>query len=997
MRQFAIFLVCAGFSVALQAQVLQSYVNYGAVYDPAQIPQAVVNFTNRGTIQISLATGSSDVSAQPFETFATLNFVNKPGTFWNSGTMVASPGWRFVHKPLSTGRRQMASSFICENGAIVLGLDPVIYVYWTYEDVPYTLPPVVAPVQPSYLIVWATNIVVRGGISGSGSGTRASLVVGPNGVMELRGVNVDLKYAGIEVLPVWATPIGSGYIGDPPTNFVPDIAIQDVYWAATNFTENFRLNSAALWNGITAQSPSVPANPVASPGFELFYPIADSYVDIPDGAWLPVVVTNVSGSPTNIPGVGTNLLLVRDFEVIQIALPTNIMKGAIFADVGPGVGIALGFTNATELGRTAVVLLGGYVTNVVTLESDLAFIYIEDTLASSTNRGLVWNLTGAGSEVMTARPVNYYIDRQPWGYGLPGDGVPEPYFFVRSGVGAYLQDPSLIGYDFVTNASVPNGDCSAYGSYVDNVVSRPSPLPGATVTNLPGRLSITASNLDLSFTRIRGEGFVRITAENLVSTTNAVIDCENLFFDLDNKKGTVLAQNLARSQAGVFRGEIYLWSAVWSNVALVIITNNYSLSNVTQEVISGDGTTNYVTNIVAVASPLTNQVSMRLHAFMVDARGLGVGAPVYVHEFVTRSTNTIVKDNLTVIQTLRLLGKSLSVDGAIVIPGTVPPVNPILVGYWDPIEPLRDWRFNCAPNLLYFTNRGTIQVANEAHFGDDMSRGYETFINSGTIRAASIHVRSMQVENRGLLQSDGYHELWADTVKLESGSTVAGGDFVLKSRVLKLNNYAAQVGAGVELWVTNTLSDAGPGSGNVISVGDGFRLFVKPQNGDLLGTEIQSAAPNVPAIEIVHIWAGTNRGAVPAGYSNNVAIGKLALRSRALYPRFYFAGTANGNAKNAIYVDVLDITELGPDFTNKIAIETNLVIYFAAANIGFTPPLRQGQVQLPEEFLDGQFGGRLRWASTYAGPGSSIEVVSNGVPIRVNLALRSSRIIDSDG
>jgi len=976
----------------LHAQVQDRYVNYGYVYDATQIPLAVVNFTNRGTIQIT--------NTQPFETFGTLNYVNKPGTFWNSGTMVASPGWRFTHKPLGSGVRQMASYFLCDNGAIIMGLDPgSLFVF--YENTTYPLPPVVAPVDPSYLIVWATNIVVRGGIVGSGGGTRASLVVGPNGLLELKGVNIDLTRAGIEVLPVWATPLGSLIVGDPPTNFIPDIAIQDVYWAQANFTDGYRLNSALIWNGVVAQSQDAPATPRPAPSFALYYPVADSYLDVPPGGWLTVTVTNVVGPTTNIPGTGGDIILITNYDaqvtLVDLLIPTNIIKGAVFADASPGFGIGVGFPGGSALGRTAAVLLSGGVTNVVTMESAAAYLYIEDTLASSTNRGLVWNWVGAGAEVMTARPVNYYLDRNPWSFGDPGNwGYPEPDFFLSSG--AYLLYPDQVGTDAVTNAFLPTGDYAAYSAYVDNVVSRPAPLPGATVTNLPGRVTITASNLDLSFTRIRGEGFIKITAENLISTTNAVIDCENLYFDLDNKKGTLVAQNLAKEQTRVFRGQVYLWSAVWSNTAIVILTNNYAISNITIEVPGPEGTTNYVTNFLAFVAPLTNQAGMRLHAFLVNATELGSEAPVYVHEFITRSTNAVIKDNITVIEKLLLLGKSLTVDGRITIPGTCPPVNPFEIGYWEPIVPLQNWCYTNAPNLIYLTNRGEISVYNEAHFGDDRPARFEYFGNFGTINAASILVRSVEIENTGLLQCAAYQELWADTVKLDSGQSTAGGDLVLKAKVVKLNNYRVQVGGCIEFVVTNSLADAGPASGNTISVQDGFRLLVKPQVGDLLGTTINSTAPNVPAIEIWHVWAGTNRGPTSAGYTNNVALGTLKLASRSWYPLFYFAGTAKGPEKNALYVDVLDISDLGLSYIDEIMIETNLVIYYAAARVGFTvPPHPNGQVQLPEEYLDGQFGGRLRWVRDYAGPSSSVAVLVDGKTVYMNRALRNSRVIDSDG
>jgi hypothetical protein len=88
---------------------------------------------------------------------------------------------------------------------------------------------------------------------------------------------------------------------------------------------------------------------------------------------------------------------------------------------------------------------------------------------------------------------------------------------------------------------------------------------------------------------------------------------------------------------------------------------------------------------------------------------------------------------------------------------------------------------------------------------------------------------------------------------------------------------------------------------------------------------------------------------------------------------------------------------LGAGYTNDLQIDPNLIIYYAAAKVGFTPPKSNGISQLPEEYLNGQFGGRLRWVSDFAGPNSSTDVVINGQTVKVNTALRNSQIIDSNG
>jgi len=345
-----------------------SYVNLGTVNTP-QVDAVI--FVNKGLFQAS--------TMMPYETWNTLHYTNAVGTYSGSGTMSGRPGFRFSTTSSLTGNRTMASSFYNDNGAVVIAND----------GSSFYVPCALASVGPSHLIVQATNIVVKGGTSGL---PKASLIVGANGEMELTGKNVGLTNSGLEVLPVWAETVGSR-TGE--TNFSPDIAISDLYWGRTNFTKDyFPLFSGSLWNGFAASAQGGPwpeVQPGGDPGFTIVNPWADSYINVlPDGI-ATVTITNSDGSTE------------------PYSFPTNVVKGAIFADAGPGMFVELGFYGPNLVGfNAAAVLFGVQVTNVVTAKMENAYLYLDDRLAYGGlgTTGILTSVIGC-PPWSTSRPANY--------------------------------------------------------------------------------------------------------------------------------------------------------------------------------------------------------------------------------------------------------------------------------------------------------------------------------------------------------------------------------------------------------------------------------------------------------------------------------------------------------------------------------------------------------------------------------------------------------------
>ena len=803
------------------------------------------------------------------------------------------------------------------------------------------------PVPPSYLWVDSSNIINHGTLS-----------VGANGWLKIVGSDVDLARGALEVTAIQPTGSFNGQ-----TNFINDVGISDIYWGQTNTYSFF---SPGVYNGRTAVAPPHqvqfgPGGPLFSTSFAVPQPLVYGYSNATD--LVRLTLTNIDGSTTNI------------------LFPTNIVKQAVFVGVrDPAVlsSVVTFFPSSTFTNpfQTVCVRLGLRSTNVISGQPDLTTLFFYDTLASETNRGLLVNVFGtAPPPYVTERPANYNLSRVDDGRfaaGSPGNITPDA---------AFLYDPLTFSNNVVI------GEYAGYAAQIDNLVSEPPPLTPGTVTNFPGRVQVYADTLDFRSTRVRGEGEVIVKANHLLSSSGAAVDCQNLSYTLGSTNGNLDVANLAKVSVTRLKGNLLAWSAVWTNFMTVILTNNYTVTNT------------FDSNGVAIATnsvpaPLTNTVVVDLYSLVLNGDNLLTTLPVITWELVTHSTNITISDSLTLVQSLLLDGQSFTLNGNLALSSTTLQNT---IGQ-SSVTSLLDWIYTNAPSLLFFTNNGTLSVPSEAHFGDDGPIPYLDFVNRGTLNGGSVSINSSYVGNSGLLSATvGPLDVKGAAGKFQNGQSTSRGDINFKFGGLKFNNHQLSAVGAINFTVTNGLSDAGPSSANVFRAQNGFKLLAPPGSGDLLGTTFQSQLPNFVAAD--HAWAAQDRGVSTAGYTDNTALGKLILTvqstTSAQFPLFRFKGVG---ATNGFYVDLLDLTGLSTNYVAMLEIDPGLTLYYASAKLSFTPPLNAaGLPQQPEEYLDGQFGGRLRWVSTFAGPNSSVDVVINGVTVPVNRALRFSKIIDSNG
>ncbi len=529
-------------------------------------------------------------------------------------------------------------------------------------------------------------------------------------------------------------------------------------------------------------------------------------------------------------------------------------------------------------------------------------------------------------------------------------------------------------------------------SYVD-VHCLPSTVetntPSTELTNylaaLPGRIQINASgNLDLTGTLISGQNFLQINAPSLLANiVNASVSSAYSDINVGVPGGNLVATNLVEPTVPAWSGTLQAWSTRY-----VIMTTN-SIITYTN---TGTGNVPVSTNSFAV----TNDYNV-----VIIANQAAPSTPSAVWNLILNGSNSIViSDNYNLLHGLYLncLSLTLTTNG---------------VGAQSPYGELNlqgttvDWPA-ATPNLRYLTNNGVIlmplAIANSLGIFGSASAPYAALVNNGQITDQGSVIWTTNFVNTGsIANGPGRFTLQSLMATLSGGSIAAGGDVSITADSLLMGDQILEADGSLTLIATNQLADAGVTSGGVLtvglnSVGNGIKVPIKPPGGagygnSLLGTTINLYAP--VNRNVVNVWAGADLGASAAGFTNNLAVGRLILDAFGFNSstRFTFNGAG---VSNAIYVDYLELldgaTNLdnGQTGTNFISLnfDTNIVIYYAQAVMNGHSVARQ---------INHWNGNHLRWVPQYAGYFSSTNIVyPDGTIVTINAALAAAPHTDSD-
>jgi len=845
------------------AQQSSSFINNAYLEWPLETPVDAESFSNRGIVAFT----EFPIPPLPFDTQNTLYYTN-------SGHMNNPAGFLFQHID-DRGKRTNAKVFRSEVLATIgsefppYGFDEIDTNIVFYAD--------------NKIEVYADEIYHAGLLS-----------VGSSGLIKLKGVDVDLSPGGgSQTAFVNADAFDSVAFG---TNFIPSTGIFDNYWGGLT---NGLMDTSGLLN-VAGESANV-----TSPGH---------------------LVTNAS----QIPFPTVVALQGANFSIISNALTeTNIVIQAAFVSAGPGIDSQIRFVPSTRTNEisTAWVELTTPLFNPVDNSSEIASIYLEDTLAWDTNLVFQQNLLSGN----TLKPSTYNVYRNPqpdWLLGAPGTGELSPDLLYNSTFSNILVTNYYSAYSVFVS---PNASQQQYDPFTSVPVQE----------YMGGVIDISAEeDLDLRNSRMKGT-LVNLSTANVQYNEQTKIHAAHANYELSSKGPVLDFEKIGAQSIPTFEGDVNAYSAIWTNLSGIIITNPPADENSEET---------YTTNVVEYF----------YHVLMVDAVGMKNQTETSTHDLKLHHDTKVNIGDAKVLQSFEVDSPALTVNGVLALEGKIQKLN--------------------ARNLIgirEFENNGVISVAEEALFGYDTSSGFDSFVNHGSIFSFSSSYKSDYFENSGDINASSAINIQAGTVKLQGG-IISGRRVTVEADHLKM--HGSTLPASEKLIVQESFVDSGPGANNQVTVNNGFSILGNSHAGDLLGTSIKSVLPWWA--EVQHIWASDDRGKSKDGFENNAAIGHLHLTGvETARARFSSPGQPT-----ALYVDYLEFSGGFADhWETNLTIDEDVTLYFGDSNV-------------PIHELDGALGGRLQWVADYAGPRSGVNITTRqGVMDRVNKARLRSERIDDDG
>jgi len=358
-------------------------------------------------------------------------------------------------------------------------------------------------------------------------------------------------------------------------------------------------------------------------------------------------------------------------------------------------------------------------------------VFIQDTGSSNVIHNVYFGANAVGPGDTTIEWISKYLDvasgqtfsnylylNNDYTNGastnvlLNVDGLPDNFVFLQSATAMYGGAPASPGFQNVffvggvTNRySYANGQFNS-STVTTNVSNR---NPSGALTNLPGRLQITANqDLDLTDVGITGPNYMSLRATNqFEGSTGAHIVVPFADINVGVTNGFLTISNLMQPVIPNWSGTVQAWNTRW----------------------------------LAVANGVTNDFRVLIVGSQLNATTLA-----YVQDLILHGTNSLVlTDEMNVLRTLSIDAQNLTVttngagNGATSLDGELNLFPPIL---WS----------SATPNLWNLTNYGAIRISSGgiAQFGS----GTPTYVTNSVSTVAATATLSELASRTNVMASD---------------------------------------------------------------------------------------------------------------------------------------------------------------------------------------------------------------------------------------------------
>jgi len=947
-----------GTMVMAVGQTLPIYSNTGVNPNPVMVDAKI--FFNSGAFTIGEEpTGvfSSGLlnPVMPYETQNTL-------FYQNLGMMSAVPGFNLEYID-DNGVRRPSSEILNSEGAVIQGQFANLAANITRQGYPNAL----FPLYGGLVTLNATNIVNRGTIQGFYAGE-----------IRLVGQKVDLKNGKVGSTPIdFSTFRTARYVPDPlsfqatasivtPTSFAPETDVQDQWW---------RYGYAAL-------DPSAFATEAAAAGkTNILVDTGRFYID-------RTVRDNVTPESTDSPTTRLVLTNAKAFVWTNQPSATNKQIEIVFvSNDDTNVLVDVSWSNGPNPvdypAKTAYVRFTAIQPDLVRQGADTVAtqFVIADTFGSQPLTQQLLNALTKNSQA----PTNLFAFRAyPPVYNPPGSIAFQPVGKIKTNS---LFSPKLFTHWYdktITNGLAMTNQVTTnlYATWAGELVRLPSqainditfvqsteldgtsiydlvaptPIEGASITNLAGRVAISAKELDLTGARIQGQGVVTIRADQLKGSRGAVIDAPVLSYDLGSTNGPLEIRDLAKGSASRFGGQFAVYSTTFTNSTETQIVEPPTDPN---------------------GSPTTNTVPLiAIYHVTVVRNSLSTKQDTIINDIILRSTDVEIQDTMFVDGKFETTAKNLTTRGD------------LLFGN------LTNFTRSNIPNVRMWTNTGTLAVESTVNVGGSLPRTniLDVIRNEGLIASSAVSLGAVQFELTGDLYAEvGDISILSDSFISQGGGLIGGRGANLWANKADLTGLNAQLGGRFSARVTDSLKDGGAITPSLIASQYGIQIIEKPAVSDLRGTTVEI---NVPSYSrATSVWAASDLGKTIEGFTNNLALGvlKLEIRSGGV------AAFSGPSIKNAMYVEKLSLgSRILATLTNAVAgdegisLNDGFTLYFSSTSTNTTPAKLDGIVT--------PGGGKLVYLPLPGAPSGFISVVTgDGRTVDVPSGVRFSAVLDSDG